>query len=103
MASLAKRSHLVRATVASKNARRQRFNAAIGRTSSLPEPQRVRVRTAGVELFRDRGPIGHHADTAIRADTVRMKMDLNAGGLQDRFLTCDETAEYVQSDAAYRT
>lgn len=47
--------------------------------------------------------LSHDVDTAFRADTVRMKMDLDAGGHQDRLLTGDETAEPVQSSTAYRS
>jgi len=99
-------SLLVRTAIAGGDPNWGRIVAALGRTRADFDPQRVRIEANGLSLFDRGAPAGGDLAglaAAFTRDHVELAIDLAAGGCEDRFLTCDLTAEYVRINADYTT
>jgi glutamate N-acetyltransferase/amino-acid N-acetyltransferase len=70
-------------------------------------PERTRVRLGGVAVFsggRSAGPAARaRAEKALRAEEVRIEVDLARGRGRARIFTCDLSDEYVRINADYTT
>jgi glutamate N-acetyltransferase/amino-acid N-acetyltransferase len=100
------RSLLVRTAIAGGDPNWGRIVAAIGRTGAAYDPNRIRVEANGLALFAKGAPAIEDLSALERvfsSDRVEISIDLAAGRHEDRFLTCDLTAEYVRVNAEYTT
>ena len=99
-------SLLVRTAIAGGDPNWGRIVAALGRTRAAFAPDRIRIAVNDLPLFADGAPANTGLDVlaaAFRAPLVELRIDLAAGSCEDRFLTCDLTAEYVRINADYTT
>jgi glutamate N-acetyltransferase / amino-acid N-acetyltransferase len=83
-----------------------RILAAMGTTPTIFDPSKVEVRFGEVSVCRDGGavPYDHAAAVAVlRADEVRIDVDLHAGDAEAVLLVADLSAAYVSINAEYTT
>lgn len=83
-----------------------RILAAMGTSASLFDPLKVEVRFGEVIVCRDGGAVAydHAAAVAVlRADEVRIDVDLHAGDAEAVLLVADLSAGYVSINAEYTT
>ncbi|MHC4832445.1 MAG: bifunctional glutamate N-acetyltransferase/amino-acid acetyltransferase ArgJ [Planctomycetota bacterium] len=99
-------SLLVRTAIAGGDPNWGRIVAALGRTRATFDPDGIRIAVNDLPLFADGAPANTALDVlaaAFRAPRVELTIDLATGSCEDRFLTCDLTAEYVRINADYTT
>jgi len=99
-------SLLVRTAIAGGDPNWGRIVAAIGRTNAAFDPDRIRIEVNGLRLFDQGKPVQDDLSAlaaAFSSPNVEMTIDLAAGSCEDRFLTCDLTAEYIRINADYTT
>ena len=99
-------SLLVRTAIAGGDPNWGRIVAAIGRTNAAFDPDRIRIEVNGLRLFDQGKPVQDDLSAlaaAFSSPKVEMTIDLAAGSCEDRFLTCDLTAEYIRINADYTT
>lgn len=83
-----------------------RILAAMGTSAPLFDPSKVEVRFGEVTVCRDGGAVAydHAAAVAVlRADEVRIDVDLHAGDAEAVLLVADLSAGYVSINAEYTT
>jgi glutamate N-acetyltransferase/amino-acid N-acetyltransferase len=84
-----------------------RIMQTIGAAGITWNPERTRVRIGGVAVFsagRSAGTAARkRAEKALRAEEIRIQVDLGRGRGTARLLTCDLSYDYVKINAEYTT
>ncbi len=84
-----------------------RIVQAVGATSAVFQPEKVRVWLAGTLLFARGGPARgldlRRLSSLMKRPHVPVRIDLGAGRASDRVWTCDLSREYVTINADYTT
>lgn len=99
-------SYLIKSAVYGADPNWGRIVSAVGRTGVTFKEEDVRVSLCGHLVFAERRPTGFDKATIsldMRADTVRIDIELGAGQTDLVGWGCDLTEEYVKINAEYTT